>query len=114
MENYLEAILVLKEELGNVRSIDIVNKMGFSKPSISVAVKKMKETGYITVDANGYISFTDKGKTTAESVWERHRVITQMLVQLGVSEATAREDACKIEHDISEETFAALKKHMGK
>ncbi|MGL5439549.1 MAG: metal-dependent transcriptional regulator [Filifactoraceae bacterium] len=112
MENYLEAILMLKEEIGNVRSIDIVNKMGFSKPSISVAVKKMRENNYITVDSDGYIFFTEKGKSVAESVLERHRSITYMLVKLGVPEEIAKQDACRIEHDISEETFQALKNHM--
>lgn len=114
MENYLEAILELKESNENVRSIDIVNKMGFSKPSISVAVKKMKEQGYITVNEIGYISFTNKGKKKAEAIWERHQVLTKALILLGVSENTAKDDACKIEHDISEETFLALKKHISK
>lgn len=111
-EMYLETILQLKEKLNNVRSIDIVHEMGFSKPSVSIGMKKLRDGGYITVDDDGYIELTDTGLSIANKILERHRVLTQILVNLGVSEKTAAEDACKIEHDISEETFLAIKNSL--
>lgn len=111
-ENYLETILVLKNRLGNVRSIDIVNEMEFSKPSVSVVVKQFRENGYITVDEKGYITLTDAGMEIAQRVYERHTVLTKALIALGVCEETAKEDACRIEHDISEETFDRIKTHL--
>lgn len=109
-EMYLETILVLKNRIGLVRSIDIVNEMGYSKPTISIAMKKFKEEGYITIDPSGFIELTDKGRNIAESVYERHQVLTQILMNLGVDREHAEADACKMEHDISEETFNCLKK----
>ena len=112
MENYLETIYVLSNRIGNVKSIDVVHELGFSKPSVSVAVKNMKVKEYITVDKSGFIKLTDKGLEIAKSVYERHTVISSMLEKLGVSPKVAAQDACKIEHIISEESFDAIKKHM--
>jgi Mn-dependent DtxR family transcriptional regulator len=113
-ENYLETILMLHNRNGAVRSIDIVNEMGFSKPSVSVAMKNFRESGYITMDADNYITLTDKGLKIAESVYERHQVLTNMLMALGVSEENARQDACRMEHDISAETFEKIKEHYNR
>jgi Mn-dependent DtxR family transcriptional regulator len=109
-ENYLEAILMIKNKKGSVRSIDIANELEFSKPSVSVAMKNLRENGYIDVDENGYISLLDKGKKIAENMYERHTTLSDWLVSLGVPEKIAVEDACKIEHIISVETFEAIKK----
>lgn len=111
-ENYLETILVLKKEKGNVRSIDVVNELGFSKPSVSVAMKHLREDGYVTVDENGFINLTEKGLEIASSIYERHTLISNWLIQLGVPKEIALEDACRMEHVISSETFHALKKHV--
>ncbi len=111
-ENYLEAILVLKKEKGVVRSIDIVHHLDFTKPSVSRAVNLLRQNGYITMDPEGWIELTDSGLAIAERIYERHRLMTQWLVALGVSAETAAEDACRIEHDISEETFQKLKEHI--
>lgn len=108
-EDYLETILVLEEKLGKVRSIDIVNDMGFSKPSVSVAMHKLLENGYISIDKNGYITLTTSGREVASKIYERHIILTNFLMSLGVDEETAKKDACKIEHDISETTFLAIK-----
>lgn len=108
-ENYLETILVLKNKKGYVRSIDVANEMGFSKPSVSVAMKNFREEGLIITDAEGKISLTEKGEILAERVYERHQLIAKALMLLGVSESVAYEDSCKIEHDISEETFQKIK-----
>ncbi len=113
-EDYLETILILKEKNEVVRSIDIARKMHFSKPSVSVAMKKLKENGYITVDGEGHISLTDLGYEIASKTYEKHQILVLALIRLGVSESQAREDACKIEHDLSEESFAAIKKHIQK
>lgn len=113
-EDYLEMILILKERQGLVRSIDIVNEMQFKKPSVSVAMKKLRENGYILTDSDGFISLTEKGLEVAERIYERHRVLTAVLIRLGVDEETAAADACKIEHDVSEQTFARLKEHVEK
>lgn len=113
-EDYLERILVLKERNGQVRSIDIATDMGFSKPSVSVAMKKLRENGYIVIDENGFISLTDDGYRIATRIYERHKVLTDLFVSLGVSEDIAKKDACKIEHDLSEETFEAIKKTLKK
>ena len=112
MENYLETIYILSNRIGNVKSIDVVRELGFSKPSVSVAVKNMKAKEYITVDKSGYIKLTDKGLKIAKGVYERHTVISSMLEKLGVSPEVAARDACKIEHIISEESFVAIKKHI--
>lgn len=113
-ENYLEAILMIKKEKGNVRSIDIANHLNFTKPSVSVAMKAFREEGYITVDADGGISLTEKGRKIAEGVYERHEVIAEALIAMGVSEKNAYEDSCRIEHDISDETFEKIKEHLRK
>ena len=113
-ENYLETILILKEKLGNVRSVDIANELNYTKPSVSVAMKQFRENGYIIIDENGYISLTESGSEVAEYVYKRHKLITEMLVRVGVSLETAKEDACRIEHDISDETFLKLKEFYEK
>ena len=110
-ENYLEAILMVKEEKGEVRSIDIVNKLNFSKPSVSVAMKQLEENGYIQRDSAGNISLLPPGKKIAENIYERHNTLIKILTHLGVSPETARQDACRIEHHVSDETFDVLKKH---
>ena len=114
-ENYLETILILSQRKGKgeVRSIDIVNELEFSKPSVSVAMKNLRENGYITVDKNGYIRLTDKGLEIAEKMYERHTLLSQWLIKLGVDEKVAVEDACRMEHVISAKSFAAIKKHTG-
>lgn len=110
-EDYLETILMLKERTGAVRSIDVANHLCFSKPSVSVAMKKLRENGYVTVDAEGYISLTDTGRAIAQRIYGRHKVLTEFFIRLGVSEETASADACKIEHDLSEETYEKLLEH---
>lgn len=111
MEDYLETILLLQKKNGKVRSIDIANELNFTKPSVSVAMKSLREKELITMAETGYISLTEEGLSKAEKVLERHTLLSDWLIQLGVDEVVAREDACRIEHDISEETFDALKKH---
>ena len=108
-EDYLESILVLSIKNDNVRSIDIVNKMNVSKPSVSVAMKKLRENDLINMDKDGYITLTEQGKSIANKIYERHQFITQWLEDLGVPDNIAMEDACKIEHVLSEETFNAIK-----
>ena len=109
-ENYLETILVLKNKNGAVRSIDIANELGFSKPSVSVAMKNLRENGYIEVDSSGYITLLNSGRQIAEKIYERHTTLSKWLVSLGVDAKTAAEDACRIEHIISSESFEAIKK----
>ena len=111
MEDYLETILVLKKKNGKVRSIDIVGELGYTKPSVSVAMKGLREKNLITMDEVGYITLTKEGAKIANKILERHTLLSDWLIRLGVSEEVAREDACRIEHDISEETFKKLKKH---
>lgn len=111
-ENYLETILILSKKKPVVRSVDIAAELGFSKPSVSMAVKNMKAQGLITVTPEGYIYLTPTGSQVAGGVYERHQVLTGALIRLGVSEKTAEEDACRIEHIISEETFQAIKNKM--
>ena len=111
-ENYLEAILVLKEQKGNVRSIDIAHHFNFSKPSVSVAMKNLRNAEYVTVDSDGFLSLTDSGRQIAETIYERHTVLSSMLITLGVPEEIATEDACRIEHVISPESFHAIKEHL--
>ncbi|MBQ4516366.1 MAG: metal-dependent transcriptional regulator [Clostridia bacterium] len=113
-ENYLETILMLKTKNGSVRSIDIANELGFTKASVSVAMKSFREEGYVTVDDAGSISLTEKGLNIAEKMYERHKVITKFLIELGVSEETAESDSCKIEHDISNESFEKIKEFLDK
>ena len=107
-EDYLETILKLHEKNGAVRSIDIVNELGYSKPSVSVAMKKLRESGHIAMDADGFITLTELGLADATRVYTRHQILTRFLVHLGVSEEIAAEDACRIEHHISEETFRKI------
>lgn len=111
-EDYLEAILILKNQKGAVRSIDIAVHMNYSKPSISRAVSLLRENGYIVVDKDGYITLTDAGMEIASRIYERHRFLSKWLVALGVSPETAAEDACRIEHDVSDETFQKIKEHI--
>jgi len=113
-ENYLETILILGNRYGSVRYIDIANELDFSKPSVSIAMKKLRENGCIEMDSDGYITLTDKGRSIAEAVYERHTLLSDWLVFLGVDRKTAVEDACLIEHVISKESFEALKKHASK
>lgn len=113
-ENYLEAIFSIKKAKGCVRSIDVANDLGVSKPSVSVAMKNFREEGYITVDQNGFLDLTEKGLAIAVAVYERHLVIAKALMAMGVSEETAYADSCKIEHCISEESFDRLKEFLGK
>lgn len=111
-EDYLETILMLRDARGVVRSIDIVHELNFSKPSVSVAMKRLRENGYIEMDAEGYITLLPPGEEIARRIYSRHTVLTRFLVQLGVSPEVAAEDACKIEHDISDETFARITDDM--
>ena len=111
-EDYLETILILSERLPVVRSVDIATEMNFKKSSISVAMKHLREDGYITMTDQGYIYLTEKGKEIADTIYERHKLLSSWLIQLGVDEITATEDACRIEHDISRKSFDALKKHI--
>ena len=111
-ENYLETILILKSRGLEVRSIDIVREMNLSKPSVSRAMKILKEGGFINIDADGFITLTENGTEVAERIYERHRVLTDWLIGIGVNEKTAAEDACKLEHVISDESFQALKEHI--
>lgn len=113
-EDYLEAMLIMKEVHGYIRSIDIAMELGVTKPSVSYATKRLRENGYITMDKDGFITLTDKGMAIATHIYERHKVLTSVLIQLGVNPETAREDACKLEHDISDESFDALKRHLEK
>lgn len=113
-ENYLETIYILQKRNGQVRSIDIVNELSYSKPSISVAMKNLREHGYIQVDSHGHIVLLEKGIKIAETIFERHTVLSNALVLLGVQKELAAEDACRIEHVISEESFQALKNFLNK
>ena len=110
-ENYLEAILSLHERHGLVRSIDIANELHFSKPSVSVAMKKLRESGYIEMDNDGFISLLPSGEEIARRIYERHKLLTQFFIRLGVDPEVAAADACKVEHDLSEETFQKMKEH---
>ena len=110
-ENYLEAILSLHARHGLVRSIDIANELHFSKPSVSVAMKKLRESGYIEMDKDGFISLLPSGEEIARRIYERHKLLTQFFIRLGVDPEVAAADACKVEHDLSEETFQKMKEH---
>ena len=107
-EDYLASILVLQQRRGTVRSIDIVNELGYSKPSVSIAMKKLRESGYITMAADGTITLNESGLEIAKRVYSRHRAVTRLFTLLGVSEEQAAEDACKVEHDLSDETYACI------
>ncbi len=111
-EMYLETILILGEKNPNVRSIDVSEYMGFSKPSVSRAIGLLRSGGYVTVDKDGYLHLTDLGRDVADKMYARHKLLTEFLISLGVSPDTASSDACKIEHHISDESFAAIKRHI--
>ena len=111
-EDYLERILMLELRLGSVRSVDIANDMNFTKPSVSVAIKNLRESGYVEVGEGGALLLTEKGREEARRVLERHTVIGELLMKLGVPESTAFEDACKVEHDLSDVSFERLKEHL--
>ena len=111
-ENYLETILVLSHKLPVVRSVDIANEMNFKKPSVSIAMRNLREKGYIAVTEQGFIELTDEGRKIAEAIYERHQVISGWLISLGVPEEIAIEDACKIEHDLAQESFEAIKRYI--
>ena len=113
-EDYLESILVLRERYGSVRSIDIVNELGYSKPSISVAMKKLRENGYISMAPDGSITLNESGLEIANRVYGRHKTITRLFQLMGVSPEIAAEDACKVEHDLSEETFQKIRQFVEK
>ena len=112
VEDYLETILLLQKKAGHVRSIDIANEMNFTKPSVSVAMKNLREKQYITMDSTGYITLTEAGRKRAEDVLERHNILADLLMRIGVSKETALADACKVEHDLSEESFEAIKRAL--
>ena len=113
-EDYLEMILMLDEEKGYVRSVDIATGLSVSKPSVSVAMKHLRENGYINMDKDNYISLTDKGMKIARRVYDRHKALTEILIRIGVDPETAQEDACKVEHDISPETYDAIVRQLNK
>ena len=110
VEDYLETILILSRQLANVRSIDIANELHYSKPSVSIAMKNLRQRNYITVSEDGFIRLTEEGLALAETVYERHSILSDWLIRLGVAPETAIADACRMEHDISSESFAAIKK----
>lgn len=111
-ENYLETILILQKRNNIVRSIDIVNELDYSKPSVSVAMKNLRQNGFIEVDANGYITLIDTGKEIAEKMYERHTILSDSLIALGVDPTVAADDACRVEHVLSEESFQAIKAYV--
>lgn len=111
-EDYLESILVLQERRGYVRSIDIVNELGYSKPSVSIAMKKLRESGYISMAPDGEITLNESGMEVAKRIYGRHKTLTKLFTMLGVSPETAAEDACKVEHDLSDETFFKIRKFV--
>lgn len=111
-ENYLETILILQNELNAVRSIDIVNELNYTKASVSIAMKRLRENGYIEMDRDGYISLTNDGLSIAEKMYERHKALSSFLMLIGVNKKVALEDACRIEHVISDESFDKIKKYL--
>ena len=113
-EDYLETMLMLQKNRGFIRSIDIADHLGVTKPSVSYATKRLRENGYITMEKDGLITLTQAGLDIAENMYTRHKLLTEFFVRLGVSEEIAREDACKIEHDISQQTFEAIRKTLEK
>ena len=113
-EDYLESILILKERRGVVHSIDIVNELGYSKPSVSIAMKKLRESGYISMAPDGSITLNDSGLEVASRVYGRHKTLTKLFTMLGVSPETAAEDACKVEHDLSDETFSRIQEFLAR
>ena len=114
VENYLEKILILSQKQPDVHAIDVCSYLGYSRPTVSIILKKMKEEGLVTVDGDNHIRLTDAGKSIAERVYDRHRTLTGFFEMLGVNKDTAAEDACLVEHDLSDETFALLKAHYNR
>ena len=114
VENYLETILILSQKQPDVHAIDICSYLGYSRPTVSIILKKMKDEGLVTVDSDNHIRLTEVGKGVAERIYDRHKVLTDFFTYLGVNRDVASEDACKVEHDISDETFAMLKSHYRK
>ena len=110
-EDYLEAMLMMKEQHGYIRSVDVAGQLGVTKPSVSYATRRLREYGYITMDRDGLIALTPAGMEIAQRIYTRHRLLTEYLTRLGVTEETARADACRIEHDLSEESFEAIRRH---
>lgn len=111
-ENYLECILIIGKEKGQVRSVDVAHRLQVTKPTVSITMKQFRENGYVETDEKGILTLTEKGREIAERIYERHVVLTELLQSLGVDEETARADACRMEHDISEITFTRIKEHM--
>ena len=111
-EDYLEAMLMMQIQHGYIRSIDIANELGVTKPSVSYATRRLRENGYITMNKDGLITLTDKGMRIAKSMYERHQFLSTFLIRIGVTPSVAREDACNMEHDMSEETFQVLRNHI--
>ncbi|MCI6966977.1 metal-dependent transcriptional regulator [bacterium] len=111
-ENYLECILIIGKEKGQVRSVDVAHRLQVTKPTVSITMKQFRENGYVETDEKGILTLTEKGREIAERIYERHVVLTELLLSLGVDEETARADACRMEHDISEITFTCIKEHM--
>lgn len=114
IEDYLETILLLHKKNGQVRSIDIAHELNYTKPSVSVAMKNLREKEYITMEDKGYITLTEAGRKRAEGVLEKHTILSDWLISIGVSQETALEDACRIEHDLSEESFEAIKRFLNR
>lgn len=112
VENYLETILILSKQMTDVHAIDICSYLGYSRPTVSIILKKMKESGLVEVDGDNHITLTPEGKSVAEHIYERHTLLSRFFEYLGVDKDIAAEDACKIEHDLSDETFSALKEHI--
>ena len=110
-EDYLEAMLMMQEKHGYIRSIDVAQQLGVTKPSVSYSTKRLREAGYITMDGDSYITLTETGMEIASRIYERHNLLTEFFISIGVDAVTAREDACKVEHDISEKTFEAIYRH---
>lgn len=113
-EDYLETMLMMEEKHGYIRSVDVAEHLSVTKPSVSYAAKKLRENGYIVMDKDGLITLTDMGMEIASRMYERHKLLSQFLIKLGVNEDIAREDACKIEHDLSQESFNAIKEHVSR
>ncbi|MGM9661938.1 MAG: metal-dependent transcriptional regulator [Oscillospiraceae bacterium] len=112
-EDYLEAMLMMQEKRGYIRSVDVAEQLHVTKPSVSYATKRLRENGYITMDKSGLIQLTADGLAIAQRMYTRHKTLSEFLIHLGVSEEVAREDACKLEHDLSDESFAAIRRHTG-
>lgn len=113
-EDYLESMLMMKEQHGYIRSVDVADHLGVTKPSVTYATKQLKQNGLITMDRDGLITLTESGMEIADRIYTRHKTLTEFFIRIGVDEKTAREDACKVEHDLSEKTFAAICEHVAK